>query len=134
MDGFAGPGPIFRRESPRGGSELGSGDLAANGAGRDSDHGIISHALVFSRVAAGHYVELAVFLAEPDRGGDGRSVLTKTYQRNVLLATNLGRERHDAIVSTDDAVLALAFLAGGSCLALLVLLEPHPLPASMRLC
>ena len=89
--------------------KFGSCDLAADSAGRNSDQGIVPYALVFSGVAACHHVELVILLAKPYRSCDRRAILAKGDQRHVLLTVNLGRDRHDVIISTDKADV----LAGG---------------------
>jgi len=111
--GLAGPRPIFWRKDSCGRSEFRSVDLATQGARCDSDLGIVPYALVFSGIAAGHHVEPAVFLAKPDGCCDGCTVFAKTDQRDVFLTLDLGRDRHDDIVSRNVVVPAIAILAGG---------------------
>jgi hypothetical protein len=130
LDGFSRGRPVLRRKNPRDSGEFGSGDPASHGAGCDLDLRVIPYAFVFSRIAAGHHVQLFILLAEPDRSGDCRAIFPKTDQADIFLAMNRGRNWHGIIVSVDDAVRASPWFW----LAVLVLPRAHPLPASVRLC
>src|ERR1700680_743353 len=94
--------------------------------------GIVPYALVFSRVAAGHHIELAVFLAKPDRGRDGCAVLAKTDQGDVLLIVNLGRNRHGVIVPTDDPISALSSAGGLGSLGATSIAREYPVVLKAR--
>ena len=130
LDGFSRGRPVFRGKNPRDGGKLGSGDPASHGAGRDLDLRVNPYAFVFPRIAAGHDIQLFIFLTEPDRGGDCRAILPKTDQADIFLSMNRGRNGHGIIVSVGDAVRASPWFW----LAVLVLPQAHPLPASVRLC
>jgi len=91
-------GPGVGRKDARRGGEIRPGDLAARRAGRDADLRIVVQALVFSRVAAGHDVEFAIILREPDRRGDGSAGFAKGGERKIFLAGDGGRDRHGNIV------------------------------------
>ncbi len=91
LEQSAGARPIFWRQYAGGCRELRAGDLTAHGARCDPNMRIISHALVFSRVATGHDVELVIVFCKPYRCIDGGPVFAEAGQTDVLLALNLGR-------------------------------------------
>src|SRR5437867_3756875 len=109
--------PIFGRQNTSGGRELGSGDFSAHGAGRDANLWMVTDTLVFSRVAAGHDVKLAILFGEPDRSAHGGAILSKASEADVLLPLNLGWNRlgHALIVgrSTDLLLNEVSFRQGG---------------------
>ena len=78
LEQAAGARPVFWRQYAGGGRELRAGDLTAHGAGRDPNMRIISHALVFSRVAAGHDIELVIVFCKPYRCIDGALMVSCT--------------------------------------------------------
>ena len=56
---------LLRRKDVRSGNELRSGHFSADGAWRDSHLRIVANALGLTHIAARHYVEFSIFLAEP---------------------------------------------------------------------
>jgi hypothetical protein len=70
----------------------------ADGARCDSRRGVVSDPLVLPGVAPSHDIELVVFFSEPHRSPHHGAGFSKGTHTDVLLATNLGRDGHAAIL------------------------------------
>src|SRR5450631_2832445 len=98
VDCFACPREVFFGKNACCGGELRASDFAPDRAWGDPYLGIVPKPFEFARIAASHYVELAVVFAEPHGSCDRHPGFAKSGERNVFMALDFGRNRHSSIV------------------------------------
>src|ERR1700733_4117113 len=103
FDRGAGARPVLDWQYPCPGLEVRPGDFASDRARCNSHLGMVADALVFSRVAACHYIKLVALFSKPDGRGHGGAAFAEGRDADVFLAMDLWRDRHWDIVRESHA-------------------------------
>src|ERR1700730_5041723 len=90
VDRLASPDMFFRRQNARRRGRSRSSDPSTDGARRHLHPRIVANPFCLPHIAAGHHVELTVFLSEPYRSRDANSGLAQSCKRNIFPTLNGG--------------------------------------------